>query len=115
MTSAQPKTTDTPHTLLTDDLRQQRGDIKRAAGINFDGCNVSTVVLALNEYDLRLFDDGKVSHSIETWPIEVKAKLRTEIDSFSERNGGAKIAAVTMGIGGEPRAFVLAVHWRPRT
>ncbi|WP_445493157.1 hypothetical protein [Rhodopseudomonas sp. RCAM05734] len=109
-----PVAADTPHTRLPADLQQQRADISRAGCVDFKGCNVSTVVLAFNEYDHARFDAGRISHSIETWPDDAKAKMRNEIDRFSERNGGAKIIAVTMAIAPDPRGFILALHWRPK-
>lgn len=106
---------DTPHPQIPADLKQQRADISRAAAIDFTGCNVSVGVLAFNEYDHRDFADGKFGHSIETWPADVKADLRREIDAFGARNGGAKIVAVTMAISPDPRGFVLALHWKPKS
>lgn len=106
---------DTPHPQISADLKDQRADISRAGAIDFTGCNVSVAVLAFNEYDHRDFAAEKFGHSIETWPLEVKAKLRHEIDSFSTRNGGAKIVAVTMAIAPDPRGFVLALHWKPKS
>ncbi|WP_398473092.1 hypothetical protein [Tardiphaga sp.] len=106
--------TDTPHPLLSPAIKQARTDITRAGCIDFSGCNLTTAVIAFNEYDHKLLDDGKLSHSIETWPPAVKAKMRAELDNFSTRNGGAKIVFVGMGISVDPRGFVMALHWKPK-
>lgn len=103
---------DTPHTMISDDLRQQRSDISRASGIDFKICNVSTFVLALNEFDLPRL--AEFSLRSDTWPADVRAILTKEVASFSERNGGAQIVAQTTAIGGEPKAFITAIHWRPK-
>lgn len=103
---------DTPHTMISDDLRQQRADITRASGIDFKICNVSTFVIALNEFDVQRL--AELSHRSETWPADVRAILTKEAAAFSERNGGATVVAVTTAIGGEPKAFITAIHWRPK-
>lgn len=106
---------DTPHPMIDQETAKQREHIARTCGIDFTGCNVTTIVQALNEYDVKALVDGKLSHSIETWPTDVKAAARRELEGFSARNGGAGIIATTMAIGGQPRAFILCLHWKPKS
>ncbi len=103
---------DTPHTQVKD---MQRDQIARSCGLDLSACNVCTIVHALNEFDRKALADGHITHAFETWPDGVKASCRREMATFSERNNGARIAAVTMAIGGETKAFLLCLHWRPRT
>lgn len=102
---------DTPHTQVKG---MQRDQIARTCGLDLAACNVCTIVQALNEFDLKNLGAGKFSHSLETWPHDVKASMRTHLDGFSERNNGARIEAVTMAIGGAPKAFIVCLHWRPK-
>lgn len=102
---------DTPHTQVKD---MQCAEISRSCGLDLASCNVCTIVHALNEFDLKALADGKLTHAFETWPDSVKASCRREMATFSERNNGARIAAVTMAIGGDTRAFLLCLHWRPK-
>jgi hypothetical protein len=100
---------DTPH----GQVGMQRADIARACGLDLSGCNVCTIVTALNEYDLRRLD--QLGHRFERWPDDVRAILEREIEGFSVRNGGARIEAITTAIGGAPKAFILCLHWRPKS
>ncbi|MFA6267658.1 MAG: hypothetical protein WC670_18320 [Pseudolabrys sp.] len=102
---------DTPHTQVKG---MQRDQIARSCGLDLATCNVCTIVHALNEFDHKALADGRLSHAFETWPDGVKASCRKEMATFSGRNNGARIEAVTMAIGGEPKAFILCLHWRPR-
>ncbi|KIZ39057.1 MULTISPECIES: hypothetical protein [Rhodopseudomonas] len=105
---------DTPHTQLDAATRRQRGDIERACGLDFAGCNVATAVLALNEFDLAALGRGEIGHRSVTWPAEANAAMARVVADFSRRNGGAKIVAVTEAIGGEPACFIMAIHWRAK-
>lgn len=100
---------DTPHGQAPD---MQRDTIARAVGLDLEKCNVYTIVTALNEFDLKRLD--KLSHRFETWPDDVQAKMRKELALFDERNGGARIEAITQAIGADPKCFILCLHWRPK-
>jgi hypothetical protein len=103
---------DTPHTLVDAKLDMQRDQLARDIGLDLAGCNVCSIVMALNEFDLTRLD--KMGHRFETWPADVQAKMHDALAGFSARNGGAQIAAITQAIGGTPKAFILALHWRPK-
>lgn len=100
---------DTPHTLAGD---MQRDKLSRDIGLDLTGCNVASIVMALNEFDLQRID--KLSHRFETWPAEVQAMMQRGLADFSARNGGTQIMAITQAIGGSPKSFILALHWRPK-
>lgn len=102
-------TSDTPFGQVAD---MQRKEIERTVGLDLAGCNVCSIVTALDEFDLRRI--AKLGHRMETWPDAVKAIMEKELLSFSERNGGARIEAITTAIGGAPKCFILCVHWRPK-
>lgn len=102
---------DTPHTQVSG---LQRGEIARSCALDLAGCNVVSIVHGLNEFDLAALADGKLKHSFETWPAAVQAVLRREMETFAQRNGGAKIEATTQAIGGVPKAFIFCLHWRPK-
>jgi hypothetical protein len=101
---------DTPFGQVAD---MQRKEIERAVGLDLAGANVCTIVIALNEFDLRR--ESKLGHRFETWPDAVKAMMERELEGFAARNGGARIEAITTAIGGEPRCFILCLHWRPKS
>jgi hypothetical protein len=106
---AQAKVSDTPFGHVAD---MQREEIERTCGLDLARCNVCTIVTALDEFDLKRLD--KMGHRFETWPDSVRAIMERELKGFSERNGGAQIVAITQAIGGEPKCFILCLHWRPR-
>lgn len=106
----QATVTDTPFGHVAD---MQRKEIERSAGLDLEKCNVCTIVLALNEFDLRR--EAKLGHRFETWPDAVKAMMERELEGFAARNGGARIEAVTTAIGGNPKCFILCLHWRPKS
>jgi hypothetical protein len=105
----QADVSDTPFAHVAD---MQRAEIERTAGLDLARCNVCTIVTALNEFDLKRLD--KLGHRFETWPDDVKVKFEKELTLFGERNGGARIEAVTTAIGGTPKCFVLCLHWRAK-
>lgn len=100
---------DTPHTAVD----MQRDEIARSSALDLAGCNVVTIIMALNEFDLKRLD--KMGHRFETWPDDVRAAMEREIVGFSARNGGAKVEAITQAISGDPKAFILCLHWRPKS
>ncbi len=100
---------DTPHTQVA---AMQRDEIARTAGLELAGCNVCTIVTALNEFDLRRLDE--LGHRFDRWPDDVKIIVERELAGFAERNKGAKIEAITQAIGGAPKAFILCLHWRAK-
>lgn len=102
--------TDTPHTQTSE---MQRDQLARDIGLDLSGCNVFSAVTALNEFNLQRLDT--LSHRFETWPPDVQAKFETVVADFTERNGNAQIVAITQAIGGTPKCFILALHWRPKT
>lgn len=106
----QASVNDTPFAAVAD---MQRAEIERSCGLDLAKCNVCTIVMALNEFDLRR--ENKFGHRFETWPDVVKAMMEKELAGFSTRNGGARIEAITTAIGGEPRCFILCLHWRPKS
>jgi hypothetical protein len=99
---------DTPGNQVEDMQRDEISD----GGLDLAGCNVCTIVTALDEFDLKRID--KLGHRFETWPDGVQAIMRRELDGFAERNKGARIEAITQAIGGEPKCFILCLHWRPK-
>ncbi|MDN3278811.1 hypothetical protein QWJ07_31430 [Frankia sp. RB7] len=101
--------TDTPYGQVAD---MQRKEIERTCGLELERCNVVTIVMALNEFDLRRLD--KMGHRFELWPDDVKSKLERELEQFATRNGGARIEAITTAIGGTPKCFILCLHWRQK-
>lgn len=102
--------TDVPHTQAPD---MQRDDIARMCGLELAGCNVAVMVQALNEFDLQRLPH--LGHRFDSWPADVRARFEKELTDFSVRNGGARIEAITQAIGGAPKCFILAVHWRPKS
>lgn len=102
-------TSDTPFAQVAD---MQREEIERSSGIDLVGCNVCTIVTALNEFDLKRVTH--LGHRFETWPDDVKALMEKELKGFSERNGGARIEAITTAVNGTPKCFILCLHWRPK-
>jgi hypothetical protein len=101
--------TDTPFAQVAD---MQRSEIERSSGLDLEKCNVVTILTALNEFDLKRID--KLGHRFETWPDDVRVKFEKELALFAERNGGAKIEAITTAIGGAPKCFILCLHWRAK-
>lgn len=107
---------DTPHT----QVGLQRDTIARSVGLDLAGCNVCTIVLALNEFDLERLqraphpDIEPMGHRFDTWPDAARTIFRRELAAFAERNKGVKIEAITQAIGGKPLAFILCLHWRPK-
>lgn len=106
---APPTVTDVPHKQAPD---MQRDDIARMVGLDLAGCNVAVLVLALNEFDLQRL--SHLGHRFDSWPADVQSKLEKELTDFAVRNG-ARIEAITQAIGGEPKCFILAAHWRPKS
>jgi hypothetical protein len=102
-------TSDTPFGQVAD---MQRKEIERTVGLDLAGCNVCSIVTALDEFDLRRI--ANLGHRMETWPDSVKTIMERELVAFSGRNGGARIEAITTAIGGAPKCFILCVHWRPK-
>ena len=100
---------DTPHTQVS----MQREQIARTCGLDLSACNVCTIVTALNDYDLARIE--QLGHRFDRWPDDVRAIMEKELAGFSERNNGAKVEAVTQAIGGTPKAFILCLHWRPKS
>lgn len=108
---------DTPHTMAPD---MQREFLDKTCGFDLAGCNVTTIVLALNEFDLERLarashaGPAPMGHRFDTWPDNAKAIFLKELREFDARNKGVKIAAITQAIGGEPKCFILCLHWRPK-
>lgn len=100
---------DTPRAMVGD---MQRDEIARSCGIDLSGCNVCTIVTALNEFDLKRIES--FGHRFETWPEDVRAIMERELKAFAARNGNARIEAITQAIGSDPKTFVLCLHWRPK-
>jgi hypothetical protein len=105
----QPVLFDTPHKLAPE---MQREEIARSVGLDLKGCNVCSIVTALNEFDHKRI--SHLSHRIETWPDDVRVIMEREVKAFAERNGGARIEAITTAIGGAPKSFLLMLHWRAK-
>ncbi|WP_407155199.1 hypothetical protein [Bradyrhizobium sp. STM 3557] len=113
MTDTVPRTagiTDTPFGQVAD---MQRKEIERTVGLDLAKCNVCTIVIALNEFEHSRI--AQLGHRFETWPDAVRALMEKELSGFSTRNGGARIEAITTAIGGEPKCFILCLHWRAKS
>ncbi|UPJ43907.1 hypothetical protein IVB40_07510 [Bradyrhizobium sp. 40] len=107
---AMPRTASTSDTPFGQVADMQRKEIERTVGLELAGCNVCSIVTALDEFDLGRI--GKMGHRMETWPEAVRAIMEKELTGFAARNGGARIEAITTAIGGAPKCFILCVHWR---
>lgn len=96
------QTFDTPHTQLGDMQRQHMT-------IDLDGCNLYTIVQAMNEFDRkRIF-----GMRFEQWPGEIQTIFTKEIDAWLGRNPGIDIRAYTISV--HDGAFMVALHWKPKS
>ncbi len=95
---------DTPHPLLDDETKRQRGFIQ---ALDLDGCNVVYVIMAMNEFER----DKLTGLRFDQWPDTIRARMAKEVATWEERNPGGAIKGVTQGVNNGN--CVLALHWRP--
>lgn len=99
-------TSDTPHTRLDPDFKQQRDSVTT---LDLVGCNVMYIHKRMNEFEAKT---PGVSHQMETWPETVLVDMRREIDAWTKRNPTAVVKGFTCGV--SDGACNVALHWRPR-
>ncbi len=70
-------------------------------------CNIVYLHQRLNEFERK---QSLVAHRFDTWPGRVQIDLQREMDAWQQRNPGASVKAITLGIC--DGACTVAVHWR---
>ena len=97
---------DTPH--------PQVGDMQREhIPLDIDGCNVASIVMALNEFDLPKVNEGKIGHRMESWPADICVRMEKQIGEWLARNPKTSVKGFTQGI--SDGCCVIAIHWRPKS